>query len=188
MALVVGQGTSGAAEVFAAALDGNDRADLIGEHTLGRTARQRLVKLPDGSGLLISESPLPDAQERAAPRARAAARRRGGRARRRVRRPAAGGRQGARRRRGAPGVQDRRVRRFSRCEQTGTDRQDRQRHRLVEGRSLRRGRFDDRGHHQVAEEGRLDHFRRRRQGAQERRPVVPGPRLQETLPQVALLY
>lgn len=54
MALVVGQGTSGAAEVFAAALDGNDRADLIGERTLGRVARQRLVKLPDGSGLLIS--------------------------------------------------------------------------------------------------------------------------------------
>jgi carboxyl-terminal processing protease len=54
VALVVSQGTSGAAEVFAAALDGNDRADLIGERTLGRTARQRLVKLPDGSGLLIS--------------------------------------------------------------------------------------------------------------------------------------
>lgn len=54
LALVVGQGTSGAAEVFAAALDGNDRADLVGERTLGRTARQRLVKLPDGSGMLIS--------------------------------------------------------------------------------------------------------------------------------------
>jgi carboxyl-terminal processing protease len=54
VALVVGQGTSGAAEVFAAALDGNDRADLVGERTLGRAARQRLVKLPDGSGLLIS--------------------------------------------------------------------------------------------------------------------------------------
>ncbi len=54
VALVVGQGTSGAAEVFAAALEGNDRADLIGERTLGRVARQRLVKLPDGSGLLIS--------------------------------------------------------------------------------------------------------------------------------------
>lgn len=54
VALVVGQGTSGAAEVFAAALDGNDRADLVGERTLGRVARQRLVKLPDGSGLLIS--------------------------------------------------------------------------------------------------------------------------------------
>ena len=48
----MGQGTSGAAEVFAAALDGNHRAELVGEHTLGRAARQRLVKLPDGSGLL----------------------------------------------------------------------------------------------------------------------------------------
>jgi carboxyl-terminal processing protease len=52
--LLVDQGTSGAAEVFAAALDGNSRADLVGEHTLGRAARQRLVKLPDNSGLLLS--------------------------------------------------------------------------------------------------------------------------------------
>ncbi len=52
--LVIGQGTSGAAEVFAAALDGNDRADLVGERTVGRAARQRLIKLPDGSGLLLS--------------------------------------------------------------------------------------------------------------------------------------
>ena len=54
VALLVSQGTAGAAEVFAAALDGNERAELIGEHTLGRAARQRLVKLPDGSGLLLS--------------------------------------------------------------------------------------------------------------------------------------
>jgi carboxyl-terminal processing protease len=54
LVLLVSQGTSGAAEVFAAALDGNDRAELVGEHTLGRAARQRLVKLPDGSGLLLS--------------------------------------------------------------------------------------------------------------------------------------
>ena len=121
VALVVGQGTSGAAEVFAAALDGNDRADLIGERTLGRTARQRLVKLPDGSGLLISNlryltpksTPLherglqpdvvvdePDVEFGAT---------------------AAGGRQGARRRRGAPGVQGRRV--SPDREQDGTDRQ-----------------------------------------------------------------
>ena len=40
--------------MFAAALDGNKRAELIGEHTLGRAARQRLVKLPDGSGMLLS--------------------------------------------------------------------------------------------------------------------------------------
>jgi carboxyl-terminal processing protease len=54
VALLVDNGTAGAAEVFAAALDDNGRADLIGERTLGRAARQRLVKLPDGSGLLLS--------------------------------------------------------------------------------------------------------------------------------------
>ena len=52
--LLVDQGTSGAGELFAAALDGNNRADLVGERTLGRAARQQLVKLPDGSGLLLS--------------------------------------------------------------------------------------------------------------------------------------
>ena len=52
--LLVDQGTTGAAEVFAAALDGNGRADLVGERTLGRAGRQQLVKLPDGSGLLLS--------------------------------------------------------------------------------------------------------------------------------------
>jgi carboxyl-terminal processing protease len=52
--LLVDQGTAGPAEVFAAALDGNNRADLVGERTLGRAARQQLVKLPDGSGLLLS--------------------------------------------------------------------------------------------------------------------------------------
>ena len=52
--LLTDAGTSGAAEVFAAALDAKDRADRIGERTLGRTARQRLVRLPDGSGLWIS--------------------------------------------------------------------------------------------------------------------------------------
>ena len=49
-------GHVGAAEVFAAALDGNDRAELVGERTLGRAARQQLVKLPDGSGLLLSST------------------------------------------------------------------------------------------------------------------------------------
>ena len=52
--LVVNQGTAGAAEVFAAALNDNDRADLVGEQTIGRAARQRLITLPDGSGLLLS--------------------------------------------------------------------------------------------------------------------------------------
>jgi carboxyl-terminal processing protease len=54
LALLVDIGTAGAAEVFAAALEGNDRADLIGTNTLGRAARQRLVKLPDQSGLWLT--------------------------------------------------------------------------------------------------------------------------------------
>jgi carboxyl-terminal processing protease len=54
--LLVDQGTAAAAEVFASALSGNDRAELIGERTLGRAARQQLVKLPDGSGLLLSST------------------------------------------------------------------------------------------------------------------------------------
>ena len=52
--LLVDQGTAAAAELFASALSGNDRAELVGERTLGRAARQQLVKLPDGSGLLLS--------------------------------------------------------------------------------------------------------------------------------------
>ena len=54
LALLTDNGTSGAAEIFAAALEGNKRATLVGERTLGRTARQRLVKLPDGSALWLS--------------------------------------------------------------------------------------------------------------------------------------
>lgn len=52
--LLVDTGTSGAAEVFASALAGNTRAELIGEHTLGRAAEQSLVKLPNGSGLWLT--------------------------------------------------------------------------------------------------------------------------------------
>lgn len=53
-AVLIDTGTTGAAEVFASALAGNQRADLIGEHTIGRAAVQKLVKLPDGSGLWLS--------------------------------------------------------------------------------------------------------------------------------------
>ncbi len=47
-------GTSGAAEVFAAALSGNKRASLVGERSVGRAGRQKVVTLPDGSGLLLT--------------------------------------------------------------------------------------------------------------------------------------
>ncbi len=52
--ILVDTGTTGAAEVFTAALAGNQRADVIGEHTIGRAAQQRLVKLPDGTGLWLT--------------------------------------------------------------------------------------------------------------------------------------
>ena len=52
--VLVDTGTSGAAELFASALSGNQRADLVGEHTIGRVALQRLIKLPDNSGLWLS--------------------------------------------------------------------------------------------------------------------------------------
>jgi carboxyl-terminal processing protease len=52
--LLVDGGTSGAAELFASAMSGNKRADLIGEHTIGRAAIQRLIKLPNSSGLWLS--------------------------------------------------------------------------------------------------------------------------------------
>jgi carboxyl-terminal processing protease len=54
--LLVDLGTSGSAEIFAAALAGNKRAELIGERTIGRTGIQELVRLPDGSGLWITSS------------------------------------------------------------------------------------------------------------------------------------
>jgi carboxyl-terminal processing protease len=52
--LLTDNGTSGAAEVFAAALHGNTRASIVGERTLGRAARQKFVPLPDGTGLLLT--------------------------------------------------------------------------------------------------------------------------------------
>lgn len=52
--VLLDNGTAGAAELFASALSGNKRADLVGEHTIGRAADQKLVKLPDGSGLWLS--------------------------------------------------------------------------------------------------------------------------------------
>jgi carboxyl-terminal processing protease len=54
VAVLADNGTSGAAELFAAALAGNKRAALVGERTLGRAARQRLVRLPDGSAMLLT--------------------------------------------------------------------------------------------------------------------------------------
>jgi carboxyl-terminal processing protease len=52
--MLVSNGTAHAAEVFAAALAGNDRATLVGEPTAGLAGVQRLVHLPEGHGLWLT--------------------------------------------------------------------------------------------------------------------------------------
>jgi carboxyl-terminal processing protease len=52
--ILITSGTAGAAEVFAAALSGNKRAELVGEHTIGRASVQKLVKLPEGRALWLT--------------------------------------------------------------------------------------------------------------------------------------
>jgi carboxyl-terminal processing protease len=52
--LLVTTGTTGAAELFAAALDGNQRADIVGERTLGRAGIQKLVQLPENRALWLT--------------------------------------------------------------------------------------------------------------------------------------
>jgi len=60
--LLADLGTSSGAELFASALVANKRAEIVGEHTLGRAATQKLVKLKDGSGLYLTTTRylLPD--------------------------------------------------------------------------------------------------------------------------------
>lgn len=54
LAVLVDAGTSGAAELLAAAVAGAKRGDLIGEPTIGRAAIQRSFPLPDGGALWMS--------------------------------------------------------------------------------------------------------------------------------------
>ena len=52
--LLVSNGTARASEVFAAALSGAGRADIVGEQTQGSAGDQRLVKLPQERGLWLT--------------------------------------------------------------------------------------------------------------------------------------
>jgi carboxyl-terminal processing protease len=54
VALLTDFGTAGPAELFAAALTGNKRAETIGERTTGRAALQRQFPLPDGGSMWMS--------------------------------------------------------------------------------------------------------------------------------------
>ncbi len=54
MALLINRGTAGAAELVAAALLDNKRAELVGERTFGEGAQQKTFELPDGSAIILS--------------------------------------------------------------------------------------------------------------------------------------
>ena len=54
VALLVNYGSSGPAELFVAALSDRERAKTIGQRTAGRVGLQKLIRLPDGTGLWLS--------------------------------------------------------------------------------------------------------------------------------------
>ena len=54
LVVLVNHGTSGAAEVVAAAIADNKRGDLVGEKTFGEGAQQKTFEMADGSALILS--------------------------------------------------------------------------------------------------------------------------------------
>jgi carboxyl-terminal processing protease len=54
MAVLVNRGTSGAAEVVAAAILENARGDVVGDKTFGDGSVQKTIDLPDGGALILS--------------------------------------------------------------------------------------------------------------------------------------
>lgn len=54
LVVLVNRGTAGAAELVAAALLDNKRADVVGEHTFGEGSQQKTFELPDGSAIILS--------------------------------------------------------------------------------------------------------------------------------------
>jgi len=54
VAVLVNRGTSGAAELVAAALMENARADVVGDKTFGEGSVQKTIDLPDGGVLILS--------------------------------------------------------------------------------------------------------------------------------------
>jgi carboxyl-terminal processing protease len=54
LALLVNRLSAGPAEIVAAALGRNERAEILGEKTFGDASLQRLIRLPDDSSIILS--------------------------------------------------------------------------------------------------------------------------------------
>lgn len=54
LAVLVNRGTAGAAELAAAALGDNKRADVVGERTFGDDSVQKTMELPDGAAVILT--------------------------------------------------------------------------------------------------------------------------------------
>jgi carboxyl-terminal processing protease len=52
--VLVNRGTAGAAELVAAAIQDNQRGDILGDKTFGEGSVQKLIEVPDGSALILS--------------------------------------------------------------------------------------------------------------------------------------
>lgn len=52
--VLISDSTSGAAEVLAAAIGDNHRADLVGERTFGSASEQKLIPLEDGAAIILT--------------------------------------------------------------------------------------------------------------------------------------
>ncbi|MGH9739260.1 MAG: S41 family peptidase [Candidatus Acidiferrales bacterium] len=54
VAVLIGNGTAGPAEIVAAAIADNHRGDTIGDRTYGTASEQKLIQLDDGSALILT--------------------------------------------------------------------------------------------------------------------------------------
>jgi carboxyl-terminal processing protease len=54
LAVLVNRGTAGAAELAAAALGDDKRADVVGERTFGEGSVQKTIELPDGAAVILT--------------------------------------------------------------------------------------------------------------------------------------
>jgi len=63
--VLIGNGTSGPAEIVASAIAGNHRGDTVGDRTYGTASMQKLIQLDDGSALILTVANYytPDSKE-----------------------------------------------------------------------------------------------------------------------------